>query len=193
MFASDYSVEKIKNSEKVYYAIFKTSKGDIEFRLFSDKSPVTVSNFIQLALGEKEWSDGIGSTKKNQSFYNGLKFHRVIQNFMIQGGCPIGNGTGGPGYSFEDEFHKDLKFDKPGLLAMANSGPNTNGSQFFITHVETPWLNDRHTIFGEIIAGQDIIDAIGSVAVDGRSMPIEPIIIKEISIRSEDKKTQGTK
>ena len=126
-------------------ATFKTSKGDIRVELFADKTPKTVENFEKL-VGE--------------GFYNGLKFHRVIADFMVQGGCPQGTGTGGPGYKFADEFHPDLKHDTPGILSMANSGPNTNGSQFFITHVPTPWLDNKHSVFGKVLDGQDIVDAI---------------------------------
>jgi len=126
-------------------ATFTTNKGTIRIELFEDKVPKTVANFEKLS------GDG---------FYDGLKFHRVIADFMIQGGCPQGTGTGGPGYNFEDEFHKDLKHDAPGILSMANSGPNTNGSQFFITHVPTPHLDGKHSVFGRVCEGQDIVDAI---------------------------------
>ncbi len=126
-------------------ATFETTKGTIKIELFDDKTPKTVENFEKLC------------TKK---FYDGLKFHRVIANFMIQGGCPEGTGTGGPGYKFEDEFHPELKHDGPGVLSMANAGPNTNGSQFFITHGATPHLNNKHSVFGKVIEGQDIVDAI---------------------------------
>lgn len=126
-------------------ATFNTSKGDIRVELFADLVPKTVDNFTSLI---------------EQGFYNGLKFHRVIPDFMIQGGCPLGNGTGGPGYQFEDEFHPELRHDGPGVLSMANSGPNTNGSQFFITHVETPWLDGKHSVFGKVLEGQDVVDAI---------------------------------
>jgi len=121
-------------------ATFKTSKGDINVKLFPNETPFTVLNFVNLS---------------KKGYYDGLKFHRVIADFMIQGGCPQGTGMGGPGYNFKDEFVKELVFDKPGILAMANSGPNTNGSQFFITHVETPWLNHKHTIFGEVVSSED--------------------------------------
>jgi peptidyl-prolyl cis-trans isomerase B (cyclophilin B) len=123
----------------------KTGKGDIELNLFPSKAPVTVANFLNLA---------------KKGYYDGLKFHRVIPNFMIQGGDPTGTGSGGPGYKFEDEVGTGLKFDKPGLLAMANAGPRTNGSQFFITHVPTPWLDNKHTIFGEVTKGQDVVNAV---------------------------------
>ncbi len=121
-------------------ATIKTAKGDISLKLFDDQAPITVANFVNLA---------------KRGFYNGLKFHRVINEFMIQGGCPLGTGTGGPGYKFQDEFVRELKHDKPGMLSMANSGPNTNGSQFFITHVPTSWLDGKHTVFGEVVATED--------------------------------------
>ena len=123
----------------------ETSKGTIKLTLFEDKTPKTVENFSKLT------KDG---------FYDGLEFHRVIPDFMVQGGCPEGTGTGGPGYKFEDEFHPELRHNKPGILSMANAGPNTNGSQFFITHVPTPWLDDKHSVFGEVTEGQDIVDSI---------------------------------
>ena len=127
-------------------ATLKTNKGDIRIQLYDDKTPKTVANFEKL-IGE--------------GFYDGLKFHRVIDNFMVQGGCPKGTGTGGPGYQFADEFHKDLKHDGPGVLSMANSGPNSNGSQFFITHVATPWLDGKHSVFGRVLGdGQKVVDSI---------------------------------
>lgn len=126
-------------------ATITTKKGTIKLELFTDKTPKTCANF------EKLVKDG---------FYDGLTFHRVIADFMIQGGCPNGTGTGGPGYQFEDEFHDDLRHDGPGILSMANAGPNTNGSQFFITHIETPWLDDKHSVFGKVIEGQDVVDSI---------------------------------
>lgn len=138
------------------YAKINSSKGDILLKLEMEKTPGTVGNFVALAEGNLENS----AKPQGERYYDGLKFHRVIPDFMVQGGCPLGTGTGNPGYSFEDEFHADLKHDKPGILSMANAGPGTNGSQFFITHVPTPWLDNKHTVFGEVLEGQDIVDTI---------------------------------
>jgi len=141
--------------------VVTTNKGDIRIKLFPETAPKTVSNFVGLATGKKEWVDPkTGQTVSGRPLYENLTFHRVIDDFMIQGGDPLGTGSGGPGYQFEDEVDNDLIFDRPGLLAMANSGPNTNGSQFFITHVATPWLNGKHTIFGEVIEGMDVVNSI---------------------------------
>lgn len=137
------------------YAKIDTSKGAILINLTHDKTPGTVGNFVALAEGKMPLKN-----KEGAPYYDGLKFHRVIADFMIQGGCPLGTGTGDPGYKFDDEFHFDLKHDKPGVLSMANSGPNTNGSQFFITHVPTPWLDNKHTVFGHVVEGQDVVDSI---------------------------------
>ncbi|MCR4789964.1 MAG: peptidylprolyl isomerase [Treponemataceae bacterium] len=146
------NMKAIEGKEGVF-AIMETSRGDIVLQLYYDKTPLTVTNFVGLAEGTLD-------AAKGKPFYDGLKFHRVIKDFMIQGGDPRGNGTGGPGYKFDDEFVEGLIFDKPGKLAMANSGANTNGSQFFITHVPTDWLNYKHTIFGEVLKGQDVVDSV---------------------------------
>jgi peptidylprolyl isomerase len=135
------------------FAVMNTTRGEIVIKLYYDKVPLTVSNFTALAEGKMD-------AAKGKPFYNGLKFHRVIADFMIQGGDPRGNGTGGPGYKFNDEFDPSLRHDGPGVLSMANSGPNTNGSQFFITHKETPWLDGKHSVFGRVVRGQDVVDAI---------------------------------
>ncbi len=142
--------------ENGIYAKFNTSKGEILVKLTHDKTPGTVGNFVGLAEGQLENDQ----KKQGTPYYNGLKFHRVIPDFMIQGGCPQGTGVGGPGYQFDDEFHPELKHDGPGVLSMANAGPGTNGSQFFITHVETPWLDGKHTVFGHVYGGQEVVDAV---------------------------------
>ncbi|MCL2011318.1 MAG: peptidylprolyl isomerase [Cystobacterineae bacterium] len=145
------------------YALMKTSEGNVALRLFCKDAPKTVENFVGLATGEKKWKNPATGQEESKALYPGTLFHRVISNFMIQGGDPLGRGTGGPGYCFEDEFQSGRKFDKPGLLAMANAGPHTNGSQFFITVVPTPHLNNRHTIFGEVIRGYEVVDKIANV------------------------------
>ena len=142
------------------YAIFQTSLGDITVKLFEKEAPKTIANFVGLANGSKEWTDPRTRQKSSAALYDGTKFHRVIPQFMIQGGDPLGTGTGDPGYRFEDEFQSGKKFDKPGLLAMANAGPGTNGSQFFITEVPTPHLNNKHTIFGEVVKGFELVPSI---------------------------------
>ena len=145
------------------FAIFRTSSGDITIKLFEKEAPKTVANFCDLATGSKEWKDPRTGAKTTARLYDGTVFHRVIPQFMIQGGDPLGQGIGGPGYKFEDEFQSGKRFDKPGLLAMANAGPNTNGSQFFITEVPTPHLNNKHTIFGEVIKGFELVPQIARV------------------------------
>ena len=164
------------------YATFKTSMGDIVVQLFEDKAPKTVANFVGLASGTKEWTDTKTGEKVKKPLYNGTIFHRVIPGFMIQGGDPLGNGTGGPGYRFEDEFHPDLRHTKGGILSMANAGPNTNGSQFFITLAPTLHLDNRHSVFGEVIKGQEVVVAIGATPRDGRDRPTKDVVIKEIVI-----------
>ncbi len=164
-------------------AIIETSKGTIECALFEKETPVTVANFVGLATGTKEYKDAKTGTPKKSNFYDGIVFHRVIPNFMIQGGDPLGQGTGGPGYQFQDEIVPTLGFDKPGKLAMANAGPGTNGSQFFITVAATPWLNGRHTIFGEVTKGYDVVEAISKVDRDPGDKPKTPVVIKKVTIK----------
>jgi len=167
-------------------ATLHTSQGTIVIRLLPDQAPKTVRNFVDLAQGAREWTDprtGRGTTGR---LYDGTIFHRVIPNFMVQGGDPLGTGTGGPGYQFGDEFHPDLMFDRPYLLAMANAGPGTNGSQFFITTVPTPHLNRRHTIFGEVIEGQDVVDQISHTATDSRDRPVKDVVLESVEIQGAD-------
>ncbi len=165
-------------------ATFKTNHGDIVVELFPNHAPVTVENFVGLAEGTKEWRDPATGETRTTPLYQDLEFHRIIADFMLQGGDPIGNGTGGPGYQFQDEFHPELQFDKPYLLAMANAGPGTNGSQFFITLVPTTWLNRKHTIFGEVAddASRQVVDAIGAVKTDRFDRPTEPVVLQKIEI-----------
>jgi peptidyl-prolyl cis-trans isomerase A (cyclophilin A) len=164
------------------YAVLDTSHGTIVFRLFETEAPKTVANFVGLAEGTKEFRDPRTGQKVKRPFYDGLVFHRVIPDFMIQGGCPLGNGTGDPGYSFADEFHPSLRHDRPGKLSMANAGPNTNGSQFFITVAATPWLDNRHTIFGEVVEGQDAAIKISKLPRDRSDRPQEPVVIQRVRI-----------
>jgi peptidyl-prolyl cis-trans isomerase A (cyclophilin A) len=163
-------------------AIFNTSMGSIVCDLFPDEAPKTVDNFVGLAEGTRIWTDPRTSKTVTQPLYNDTVFHRVIPNFMIQGGDPLGLGYGGPGYEFEDEVDSGLKFDRPGRLAMANRGPNTNGSQFFITHIATPWLDGRHTIFGQVTEGQDIVEAIGNVSRGPNDRPAQPVVLYSVTI-----------
>jgi peptidyl-prolyl cis-trans isomerase A (cyclophilin A) len=164
------------------YAVFDTSQGKIVVRLFEKEAPQTVGNFVGLAEGTKEFVDPKTGKKTKRPFYDGLIFHRVIPQFMIQGGCPQGSGMGGPGYKFADEFHPSLKHSKAGKLSMANSGPGTNGSQFFITVAATPWLDNRHTIFGEVVEGQDVADKISNVARDSSDRPRTPVTLQKVRI-----------
>ncbi|WP_290723462.1 peptidylprolyl isomerase [Gordonia sp. UBA6683] len=165
-------------------ATLHTNHGDVVINLFENHAPKTVDNFVGLATGTKEYADPETGEKKTGKFYDGLGFHRIIDGFMIQGGDPTGTGRGGPGYRFEDEFHPELSFDRPYLLAMANAGPGTNGSQFFITVGPTPHLNRRHTIFGEVTdpASQQVVDAIATTSTDRSDRPLDPVVIEKIEI-----------
>jgi peptidyl-prolyl cis-trans isomerase A (cyclophilin A) len=166
-------------------ATLHTTAGDILVTLFPDQAPVTVRNFVSLAEGSKEWRDPATGQKSNEPLYDGTVFHRVIEGFMIQGGDPMGNGRGGPGYQFKDEFHPDLRFDRPYLLAMANAGPGTNGSQFFITVGKTPHLNMRHTIFGEVAdqESRDVVDRISKVATGRNDRPVEDVVLQSVEVQ----------
>jgi peptidyl-prolyl cis-trans isomerase A (cyclophilin A) len=165
------------------YAVFQTSEGKITVRLFEADAPVTVKNFIDLAEGLREWTHPATRATSKNKLYDGTIFHRVIPNFMIQGGDPAGNGMGGPGYRFEDETKGSRhKFDQPGKLAMANSGPNTNGCQFFITVAPTPWLTGNHTIFGEVVEGQDVVVKISMVPRGAQDKPQKPVVLESVTI-----------
>ena len=165
-------------------ATLHTTLGDIVIELFPNHAPKTVENFVGLATGSKEWSDPRTGKKSNEKLYDGTIFHRVISGFMIQGGDPLGQGFGGPGYQFADEFHGELQFDRPYILAMANSGPGTNGSQFFITVAPTAWLNRKHTIFGEVTdeASKKVVDAIATVKTGGQDRPVQAVKINTVTI-----------
>jgi peptidyl-prolyl cis-trans isomerase A (cyclophilin A) len=174
--------KKLMSRDAGTYAIFETSQGDIVIRLLEKEAPKTVENFIGLAEGTKEFTNDKTGKKEKRNFYDGLTFHRVIPQFMIQGGCPEGTGRGGPGYKFGDEFHPSLKHSKAGKLSMANAGPGTNGSQFFITVAATPWLDNKHTIFGEVMEGQDVADKISNAPRDAGDRPKTPIMLKKLRI-----------
>ena len=168
------------------YAIFDTSEGTIVCRLFDKEAPKTVQNFTDLSEGKREWTHPTTHAKSSNRLYDGTIFHRVIPNFMIQGGDPAGTGSGGPGYRFEDETKgSPHKFDKPGKLAMANAGPNTNGSQFFITVAATPWLTGNHTIFGEVVEGQDVVTKIVGVPRNPQDKPVKDVSVKSVKIERE--------
>lgn len=179
--AKEKAKKEDKKAAKEMIAVFETNKGNFKIKLFPETAPKTVENFVGLAEGTKEWTDPKGA-KQKKPFYDGLIFHRVIPDFMIQGGDPTGTGMGGPGYKFEDEFGGPHTFSKPGILAMANAGPNTNGSQFFVTVAATTWLNNKHTIFGEVTEGMDVVNKISLVPQGAQNRPVEPVTIKTIKI-----------
>jgi peptidyl-prolyl cis-trans isomerase A (cyclophilin A) len=165
------------------YAIFATTEGAVVCRLFEKEAPKTVANFTELAEGKREWTHPVSREKSSKKLYDGTIFHRVIPDFMIQGGDPAGNGMGGPGYKFEDETKgSPHRFEKKGKLAMANAGPNTNGSQFFITVAATEWLTGKHTIFGEVVEGQEIVDKISKVSRDRGDKPVKPVVLESVTI-----------
>jgi peptidyl-prolyl cis-trans isomerase A (cyclophilin A) len=165
------------------YAVLNTSEGQIVCRLFPQDAPKTVANFIELAEGKRDWTHPLTREKSKNKLYDGTIFHRVIPDFMIQGGDPAGNGMGGPGYQFEDETrHSPHRFDAKGKLAMANAGPNTNGSQFFITVAPTEWLTGKHTIFGEVVEGQDTVEKISRVARDRQDKPSKSVVLESVVI-----------
>ena len=164
-------------------ATLQTNHGDITVELFEERAPNTVGNFIGLATGSKEWTDPeTGDTVKNEPLYDDVLFHRVIEGFMIQGGDPTGTGRGGPGYEFDDEFHDELTHDSAGVLSMANSGPNTNGSQFFITLDATPHLDGKHSVFGEVTDGMDVVEEIGSVPTGRNDKPREDVVLESVDV-----------
>ena len=167
---------------KGLYAQFVTSMGDFTCVLYEDRAPETVRNFVGLASGDKRFTDPRSARKVRRRFYNGLMFHRVIKRFMIQGGCPLGTGTGGPGYQFEDEFHPSLKHDCPGRLSMANSGPGTNGSQFFVTTTPQSHLDNKHSIFGQVVDGMSTVRKIERVKTGDDDRPRRPVVIRQVRI-----------
>ena len=166
------------------FATLNTNRGPIRIELFPNHAPKTVNNFVELAEGNREWKHPATGKVSTDKLYDGTTFHRVISGFMIQGGDPLGTGTGGPGYQFADEFHPELQFDRPYLLAMANAGPGTNGSQFFVTVAQTPWLNNRHTIFGEVEdeKSRSVVDSIATTPTARGDRPVEPIVIESVEI-----------
>jgi peptidyl-prolyl cis-trans isomerase A (cyclophilin A) len=164
------------------YAEFTTSEGNFTIRLFDQEVPNTVANFVGLAEGTKEWTDPRTSEKVKEPYYDGIIFHRVIDGFMIQGGDPLGQGYGGPGYQFADEFHPNLRHNKAGILSMANAGPNTNGGQFFITLAPTPHLDKKHSVFGEVESGMDVVRKIGSTKTGPRDRPVKDVVIQSVKI-----------
>ena len=181
--AEDSKAKAKAGKEKEMFAVFETNKGKFKIKLFADKTPKTVENFVELAEGKKEWTDPKTGKKVKKPLYDGLTFHRVIPNFMIQGGDPKGDGTGSPVDRFADEIVPELHHNKPGILSMANAGPNTNGSQFFVTVAATPWLDGKHTIFGEVVDGMDVVYDISKVPTKKPyDKPVEDVVIKTVKI-----------
>ena len=166
-------------------ATLRTNRGTVVVKLFPDQAPKTVRNFVELAEGGREWTDPATRKAGTAKLYDGTIFHRVIPDFMIQGGDPLGTGTGGPGYKFGDEIHPDLAFSRPYLLAMANSGPGTNGSQFFITTAPTPWLTGKHTIFGEVVSGSEVVDAISKAQTGRNDRPVDDVVLESVVIERD--------
>jgi peptidyl-prolyl cis-trans isomerase A (cyclophilin A) len=164
------------------YARFETTQGNFTVRLFDKEAPNTVANFVGLAEGTKEWTDPATGQNRKEPYYDGVIFHRVISGFMVQGGDRLGQGTGGPGYKFGDEFHPSLRHARAGILSMANAGPNTNGSQFFITLGPTPHLDNRHSVFGEVVEGLDVVQKIGAVATGRQDRPVTPVVMNKVTI-----------
>jgi peptidyl-prolyl cis-trans isomerase A (cyclophilin A) len=173
-------------------ATLRTNHGTVVVRLFPDQAPKTVRNFVELAEGSREWTDPRTRRSASAKLYDGTIFHRVIPEFMIQGGDPLGTGTGGPGYKFGDEIHPDLAFDRPYLLAMANAGPGTNGSQFFITTAPTPWLNGKHTIFGQVISGSEVVEAISQVSTGRNDRPVDDVVLESVAIERDGAASSGS-
>jgi len=168
--------------ERGIYAKFDTTQGSFTIKLYDAEAPKTVDNFVGLAEGTKEWKDPATGERKKAPYYDGVTFHRVINGFMIQGGDRLGTGTGGPGYSFADEFHPKRRHDRAGILSMANAGPGTNGSQFFITLGPTPHLDNRHTVFGEVVEGLDVVKKIGGVPTGRQDRPVTPVVMNTVTI-----------
>jgi len=171
--------------ERDLTATLHTDHGDVAVELYADRAPRTVANFVGLATGDRPWADPETGERRTDPLYDDVPFHRVIEGFMIQGGDPTGTGRGGPGYEFDDEFHDDLTHEGPGVLSMANSGPDTNGSQFFVTLDATPHLDDRHAVFGRVTDGMDVVERIGSVATDGDDRPREEVVLESVTVEGD--------
>jgi len=182
MMATGLAARGVERMAETLTATLQTNQGRIVLRLFPDHAPKTVRNFVELSEGSREWTDPRTGRPTTSKLYDGSVFHRVIPDFMIQGGDPLGSGRGGPGYQFADEIHPDLRFDRPYLLAMANAGPGTNGSQFFITVAATPWLNGKHTIFGEVIEGADVVDRISHLKTGSQDRPAEDVTVESVTV-----------